>query len=186
MKQSYPPVTTKRVDVKKIAKRLIMMAKRDQEVRDKYFALNDKKYLDEMWKIDEKNQREFKEIFRQVGLITSEYGSEAQMSAFLIVQHMSREEVKFMKNYLSLMKKNITGYPLNIYAMLVDRVRNWEGKDQLYGTQFMPVEGKENTYKLKKLYKSHLVEKRRMELGLEPLGEYIKKLQEERGVTLIL
>lgn len=176
----------KKVNVKRIAERLILMAKLDQEIRDKYFTENDKKYLDEMWKIDEENQKEFKEIFKRTGLITSEYGSEAQMAAFLLVQHMPREEVKFMKEYLSLMEKNITGYPPNIYAMLVDRVRNWEGKNQLYGTQFMPVEGKENTYKLKELYKPHLVDKRRVDLGLEPLGEYIKKLQVERGVTLVV
>lgn len=162
------------------------MAKKDQQIRDKYFSKNEKKYLDKMWKVDEANQKEFKEIFNETGLITSKYGSEAQMAAFLIVQHMPREDVKFMKKYLTLMKKSMAGYPTNIYAMLVDRVRNWEGKDQLYGTQFMPVEGLESTYKLKELYRPNMVDKRRIELGLEPLGDYIKKLQEERGVTLIL
>lgn len=150
----------KESNIKRIAKRLTLMAKREQVVRDKYFTRNEKEYLEQMLMIDKSNREEFKEIFKKTGLITSEYGSEAQMAAFLLVQHMPREEVKFMKNYLSLMKKNISGYPSNIYAMLVDRVRNWEGKDQLYGTQFMPVDGKENTYKLKELYKPELVDKR--------------------------
>jgi len=107
------------------------------------------------------------------------------MSAFLLVQHMPREEVSFMKKYLSLMKENMTGYSPNVYAMLTDRVRNWEGKKQLYGTQFISVEGKENTYKLKKIYKPKEVDNRRAEIGLEPLEDYIKKLAKERGVILI-
>lgn len=182
MKQSYPPVTT---ITQKIAKRLVEMANEDQRIRDKYLSKNGKKYLDQMLKVDETNRKEFKEIFKQTELITSEYGEEAQMAAFLIVQHMPREELNFMKKYLSLMKENMTGYSPNVYAMLTDRVRNWEGKKQLYGTQFVSVEGKENTYKLKEIYKPKEVDKRRIEIGLEPLVEYIEKLAKERGVKLI-
>jgi len=182
MKQSYPPVTTA---TKKIAKRLIEMAKQDQLVRDKYLSKSGKKYLDQMSKVDEMNRKEFKRIFKQTGLITSEYGEEAQMAAFLIVQHMPREEVELMKEYLSLMRKNMTGYPPNIYAMLTDRVRNWEGKKQLYGTQFVSVEGKENIYKMKDIYKPKEVDKRRLEIGLEPLEVYMDNLAKEKGVTLI-
>jgi len=182
MKQSYPPVTT---ITQKIAKRLVEMANEDQRIRDKYLSKSGKKHLDEMLKIDEANRKEFKEIFEETGLITPEYGEEAQLAAFLIVQHMPREEVGFMKEYLSLMKKNMTGYSPNTYAMLTDRVRNWEGKKQLYGTQFISVEGKENIYKLKEIYKPKEVDKRRIEIGLEPLSEYIEKLAKERGVTLI-
>lgn len=182
MKQSYPPVTT---TIIQIAKRLIEMANQDQLVREKYLSKKGKKYLAQMLKVDETNRNEFKEIFKQTGLITSEYGEEAQMAAFLIVQHMPREEVNFMKKYLSLMKENMTGYSPNVYAMLTDRVRNWEGKKQLYGTQFISVEGKENTYKLKEIYNAKEVDKRRIEIGLEPLEEYIEKLAKERGVKLI-
>jgi len=182
MKQSYPPVTT---TIKQIAKRLIEMVNQDQLVREKYLSKDGKKYLDQMLKVDESNRNEFKEIFKQTGLITSEYGEEAQMAAFLIVQHMPREEVSIMKEYLSLMKKDMTGYTPNAYAMLTDRVRNWEGKKQLYGTQFISIEGKENTYKLKEIYKPKEVDKRRLEIGLEPLKEYIEKLAKERGVTFL-
>ncbi len=171
--------------VTEVTTRLIEMANQDQLIREKYLSTNGKRYLDQMLKIDESNRKEFKEIFKQTGLITSEYGEEAQMAAFLIVQHMPREEVSFMKNYLSLMKDNMTGYSPDVYAMLTDRVRNWEGKKQLYGTQFISVEGKENTYKLKEIYKAKEVDNRRIEIGLEPLEEYIEKLAKERGVKLI-
>ena len=158
------------------------MANQDQRIREKFLSENGGKDQDEMLKIDEANRKEFKEMFKETGFITSEYGKEAQMSAFLLVQHMPREEVSFMKKYLSLMKENMTGYSPNMFAMLTDRVRNWEGKKQLYGTQFISVDGKENTYKLKKIYKPKEVDNRRAEIGLEPLEEYIKKLAKERGV----
>lgn len=182
MKKSYPPVTT---PTKQIAKRLIEMANQDQLIREKYLSKNGKKHLELLLKIDESNRNEFKEIFKKTGLITSIYGEEAQMAAFLIVQHMPREEVSFMKKYLYLMEKEMAGFPPNQFAMLTDRVRNWEGKSQLYGTQFISVEGEVNTYKLKKMYKPQEVDIRRSKIGLEPLDEYIESLVKERGIVVI-
>jgi hypothetical protein len=182
MKQISPTIKS---TTKKIACRLIEMANQDQLIREIYLS-NGKKELDEMLKIDENNRKEFKRIFEKTGLITPVYGKKAQMSAFLIVQHMPKEEVHFMKTYLSLMKRNMAGYSPILFALLIDRVRNWEGKYQLYGTQFTSIEGKKNTYKLKKIFKPQEVDKRRIEIGLEPLKEYIDKLAKERGVILVL
>jgi len=138
-----------------------------------------------MQKIDKTNREEFKKIFKTTGLITSEYGKDAQFAAFLIVQHMPRSEISFMKRYRSLMKKNLEDIePLN-FAMLCDRVEIWQNKPQIYGTQFVSVENKDNTFKLKELKDPELVDERRKEIGLEPLTDYIKKLSKERNVKLI-
>ena len=169
-----------------ISQKLIQMSKLDQEIRGRYEQTKDKGDLKEMQKIDKINREEFKKIFETTGLITSEYGKDAQLAAFLLVQHMPRSEISFMKRYLSLMKKNLKDIePLN-FAMLCDRVETWQNKPQIYGTQFVSVENKDNTFKLKELKDPELVDKRRKDIGLEPLTDYIKKLSKERNVKLIL
>jgi len=74
MKQSYSPVTT---IIKRRAKRLVEMADQDQRIREKFLSENGGKYQDEMLKIDEANRKEFKEMFKETGFITSEYDKEA-------------------------------------------------------------------------------------------------------------
>jgi len=168
-----------------ISQKLIQMSNLDQEIRERYEQTKDKGDLKEMQKIDKINREEFKQIFKTTGLITSEYGKDAQLVAFLLVQHMPRSEISFMKRYLSLMKKNLEDIePLN-FAMLCDRVETWQNKPQIYGTQFVSVENKDNTFKLKELKDPELVDKRRKDIGLEPLTDYIKKLSKERNVKLI-
>lgn len=90
-----------------ISKQLLSMAKKDQVIRNKYCKEQKNGYIKEMNRIDKDNRKRFKEIFKETGLITSEYGKDVQEAAFLIVQHMPRTEIKFMQNYLSLMEKNI-------------------------------------------------------------------------------
>ncbi len=169
-----------------IAQKLIQMSGLDQEVRKRYEQTKDRKDLEEMQKIDRINREEFKKIFKTTGLITSEYGKDAQLSAFLLVQHMPRSEISFMKKYLSLMKMHLEDVePIN-YAMLCDRVETWQNKPQIYGTQFVSVEDSKNTYKLKELKDPELVDKRRRDIGLESLQDYINKLSKERNVKLII
>jgi len=161
------------------------MSNLDQEIRRRYEQTKNKEELKEMQKIDKINRKEFKKIFKTTGLITSEYGKDAQLAAFLLVQHMPRNEISFMKRYLSLMKKNLKDIEPLHFAMLCDRVETWQNKPQIYGTQFVPVENKDNTFKLKELIEPELVDKRRKEIGLEPLTDYIKKLSKKRNVKLI-
>ena len=75
--------------------------------------------------------------------------------------------------------------PLN-YAQLVDRVRIYEGKKQMYGTQFELVNKEENIYKLKEIYDFKNIDKRREEIGLKPLSTYIKELEGERGIKVMV
>lgn len=162
------------------------MSKLDQEIRERYEQTKDKKDLEEMQRIDKVNREEFKKIFKTTGLITSEYGKDAQLSAFLLVQHMPRSEISFMKKYLSLMKNHLEDFePIN-FAMLCDRVETWQNKPQIYGTQFVSVENSKDTFKLRELKNPDLVDQRRKEIGLEPLQDYIKKLSKKRNVKLII
>ena len=50
--------------------------------------------------------------------------------------------------------------------MIVDRNRTYEGKPQLYGTQFMVVDGKKKTAKLMDTYKIEELDIRRKRIGL--------------------
>ncbi|MDY0096965.1 MAG: hypothetical protein RBS01_01270 [Candidatus Dojkabacteria bacterium] len=150
-----------------VCKKILEMSKKDQEVR---------KNMGRMKDIDERNRREFKKIFKEVGYISSEYGKDVQLGAFLIVQHMPKEDIPFMKEYLRLMKKDIKNIKPLYYALLTDRVRMYEGKKQMYGTQFVLVDG---IYKLHPIANIKNVDIRRKEIGLEPLDEYLNKLSEE-------
>ena len=57
------------------------------------------------------------------------------------------------------------------YAMIVDRNRTYEGKPQLYGTQFMVVDGKKKTAKLMDTYKIEELDIRRKRIGLGSIQE---------------
>ena len=160
------------------------MAKREQSLRMKYLKTNREEDFQRIKEVDKINREEFKKIFKEIGYISSEYGKDIQLAAFLIVHHMPKEDTPFMKQYLSLMKNDLGNInPLN-YAQLVDRVRIYEGKNQLYGTQFTSIEGKKGKYRLHKVYNSKEVDKRRKEIGLEPLKEYIEKISKERNIAI--
>jgi len=171
-------------DKKNITNKILKMAKREQSLRKKFLKTNSEEDFQKVKDVDKINREEFKKIFEEIGYISSEYGKEVQLAAFLIVQHMPKEDTPFMKEYLYLMKddlKNIN--PLN-YAQLVDRVRIYEGKNQLYGTQFTSIQGKEEIYKLHKIFNQEKVDSRRKEIGLEPLKQYLAKISRERNITI--
>ena len=60
-------------------------------------------------------------------------------------------------------------------AYLTDRVLLAEGKKQIYGTQFMQVDGKSEP---RPMEDPEHVDDRRKEVGLEPIAEYAKRLRE--------
>ncbi|MGI5897618.1 MAG: DUF6624 domain-containing protein [Candidatus Dojkabacteria bacterium] len=173
---------TKRED---IINEIIKIAKREQSLRMNYLKTGSSKDWEKIKYIDKRNREKFKKIFKEVGYISSKYGKEAQLSAFLIVQHMPKEDVSFMKKYLYLMKDDLININPLSYAQLLDRVRIYEGKEQLYGTQFISVKGKKNTYRLNRIFNQDKVDLRRNEIGLEPLKEYLKKIAKERNITIV-
>lgn len=163
------------------------MCKEEQDIRENFFKTGDKKDLKSVKPIDKRNREEFKKIFKQVGYISAqEYGEEVHRAAFLIVQHMNKENLDFRKTYEKCMKKDLKNIKPHRYAMIVDRNRTYAGKPQLYGTQSIIVEGKEKTCKVMDIYKIEELDLRRKKIGLGTMQEEIEKIKEEKGFTLIM
>ena len=105
-------------------------------------------------------------------------GADGADAAWLLVQHADADP-KFQRRCLDLMAKlpkNEVSQP-NL-AYLTDRVLLAEGKKQLYGTQFIGVDGQ---WKVRPLEDEANVDKRRAEVGLPPLAEYTKQLEQQLG-----
>jgi hypothetical protein len=126
-----------------------------------------------MKKVDAENLKWFKEVVDKHGWPgKSMVGTDGALAAFLIAQHSS--DLKFQKKCLGLIEKaykagEVEGQHL---ALITDRQRVLvQKKKQLYGTQLeardgklvpLPIEDEAN------------VDKRRKELGMTTLAEYVK------------
>lgn len=177
------PAKSPMINKIKISKKILHLIKQDQAIRDKHWQTKSETDLAKIKKIDKANQKEFKKILQTTKYLGKEYGKNVQEAAFLLIQHMSRTDLPLMRRYLTQLKKHIDEVPHNQIALLTDRIKNWEGKKQHYGTQFEYVN---NEYKIKPIWNIKEVDKRRKELGLEPLNKYIEKLQKERKIVIKL
>ena len=65
-------------------------------------------------------------------------------------------------------KGNANGSDL---ALLIDRIEMFNGRPQVYGSQIQYIDGK---YTIYKIIDEKNVNKRRSEVGLQPLEEYVK------------
>ena len=109
-------------------------------------------------------------------------GDDAAAAAFLIVQH-SIGEPAFMRGMLELMREAATRGDLDAVtvAMLEDRIRDYEGRGQLFGTQF---DWDENgCMSPKPIADPDDVDVRRMAVGLPPLAEAIEQMREQVKAT---
>lgn len=100
-------------------------------------------------------------------------GTESSHNYWLLVQH-SDFNIPFQKKALARMKqqvnkKNASGQD---YAYLVDRIELNEGRKQLYGTQIIMGGG---GTKLKPCRDIRNLDKRRKQVGLTPIKEYLQK-----------
>jgi hypothetical protein len=123
-------------------------------------------------KLDERNRTRLEQIVNQFGWPGKTLvGADGAAGAWLIVQHADGN-LAFQKKCLELMRAAPRGElePKHI-AYLTDRTLAHEQKKQIYGTQLHgengklvpdPIEDEAN------------VDKRRAEVGLEPLAEYLK------------
>lgn len=102
-----------------------------------------------------------------------EIGEQGSITLFLVIQHSDQ---KIQENYLPMMReavKNKKALPANL-ALLEDRVSIGRGKKQIYGSQVSGVLGQ---YYLLPLQNPDSVDKRRSEVGLQPLAEYLSRWQ---------
>ena len=168
-----------------ISKELKERVARDQKAREamiKSMQQNasggfkiDSGIMNELTAIDKENTAWLeKQIETHGWLGKSLVGKSGAHDAWLLVQHADLN-LNFQKKCLDLMSKMPTGEvsPVDI-AYLTDRVLSAEGKPQRYGTQCETVDGKA---KVKNVEDPENLNKRRAELGLEPIEEYLKRIE---------
>jgi hypothetical protein len=129
-----------------------------------------------MLKVDEANRLWLKEVVAKHGWPgKSLVGADGARAARLLVQHAD-PDVAFQRRCLDLVNKLPRGeVEAEHLAYLTDRVLLNEGKKQLYGTMLRKEDGK---LVPKPLEDEANVDKRRGELGLPPLADYIRKTSE--------
>jgi hypothetical protein len=145
-------------------RKLMSSAKTPEEKK----ALWDKQTL-----IDTANQARIEAIIKQHGWPgQTEFGAKATQAAFLVLQHAPLETMK--RHFLILQKAMESGeLRKESFAMFDDRVRMYEERPQLYGSQivrdetskklmFYPIEDEAN------------VDKRRAAVGMLPIAQYAK------------
>ncbi|HJZ68338.1 MAG TPA: DUF6624 domain-containing protein [Blastocatellia bacterium] len=164
---------------------LLERVNRDQAIRNEWIKVGidkaDSAFLARMQKIDSNNTDRMKQIVKQYGWPGPELvGEDGAEAAFLLVQHADADHA-FQKEMLPLVRdaylaKKLAGQD---YALLLDRVLVYEGKRQVYGTQTKPShEWKGRQPELAPIEDEANADKRRAEVGLEPLAEYLVRLKQ--------
>jgi hypothetical protein len=161
------------MDYKSIAERIINLRNTDLEFRDRLVQkgqLGDG-YNEEMEELHNRNAKILNDIIDTIGYPTiDKVGKEASEAAWLVIQH-SIGQPGIMKKCKQLLERAVRenkADPRNL-AYLTDRIAVFEGKPQLYGTQFDWDENEElNPNLFDDLAK---VNQRRKSIGLNTLEE---------------
>jgi hypothetical protein len=183
-----------------LQRELLRRAKADQEARDAWVqllkdnglngvvntaALSKEQRIEfervqaKLHAVDAENTKWLKGVVEKHGWPTNTLvGKDGADAAWLLAQHADADP-KFQRRCLdpmaNLPKNEVSQSKL---AYLTDRVLLAEGKKQLYGTQFISVDGK---WKPRPLEDEANVDKRRAEVGLPPLAEYTKMIEQQYG-----
>jgi len=109
-------------------------------------------------------------------------GDEAAGAAFMIMQH-SIGEPEFMRHALELVRAAVGRGDMDAVAvaMLEDRIRDFEGRGQVYGTQFDWDD--EGHISPKPIADEANVDARRAAVGLPPLAEAVARMRQDVGAT---
>ena len=147
--------------------------------RDEYEKLSEQEWKTIQDSIHLENQKRIKEISEQYGFVGHDLvGERGSQSFWLVVQHADNNP-EFQKKILEKMKiqvLNENADPVS-FGLLTDRVKLNTGQKQVYGSQV--------TYNWeicqaipRDLADRENVNKRRSEIGLEPIEEYLNRLSE--------
>ncbi|PRY10710.1 hypothetical protein CLV24_113129 [Pontibacter ummariensis] len=130
--------------------------------------------LDKMQAQDEENKRQVVAILEKHGWPgKSLVGPTASMAAFLVIQHSDKAT---MEKYLPLLREAIEkgeASKSNL-ALMEDRVLINKGLPQLYGSQ-LRMNAETKRYELYQVEDEANLDKRRAEMGLGPIAEYLKR-----------
>jgi bacterioferritin (cytochrome b1) len=182
-------------EIEKIREEIILMGQEDQKYRQMFHSYqadsttsdssNDKlgllqynKPLDRAGLIrlmndtDAVHSNRLSQIIDKYGWPTkSEFGSQVAEYSFLIIQHANAATQKKYFPHLETAAKQGEASMQNV-AMMKDRMLMREGKPQLYGTQIV---GMNNIMMVYPIEDEANVDKRRKEMGLGPLDEYLQQ-----------
>lgn len=128
------------MDFKNIAEKIIDLRNADLALRDKLVQSRQlsEGYNEEMKELHNRNAKTLNDIIDTIGYPTTDkVGKEASEAAWMVIQH-SIGQPEFMKKCAELLKKAVSESraDLKSLAYLTDRIAVFEGKPQLYGTQF--------------------------------------------------
>lgn len=140
----------------------------------------DSKEINDQWKIinekDSLNLIEVKKILDTYGWAGPDVvGGRGSTTLFLVIQHADQAT---QEKYLPMMREAVKNGKAqgSSLALLEDRVALRQGKKQIYGSQ-IGRDKKTNAYYVSPLEDPDNVDKRRAEVGLPPLAEYISNWQ---------
>ena len=142
----------------------------------------DSKEMKDLWAkqnyADSLNLIRIKEIIKQYGYPGESLVGNQSSTAWLVIQHA---DLKAQEQYLPILQDaaNKGELPKSSFALLVDRVRMRRGEKQLYGSQIQTKNGKSVIYPIED---EPNVNKRRAEMGLDPLEDYAKHFDIEYKV----
>ncbi len=155
---------------------LLALTNRDQVVRRKWIVDRDNKVLrDEVKKVDAENLVRVEAIIKAHGWPTRQLvGIKGVGAVWTVIQH---SDLDVQKRYIDMMTKAADAGELNwaLVATTIDRIRVREGKPQVYGTQFKESSGQMVPETIED--EQH-VDERRAKVGLQPLAEYQKLMEQ--------
>jgi hypothetical protein len=137
--------------------------------------------LERLRTVDEENTAWLRRVVEERGWPKrSEVGDEAAGAAWLLVQH-SDHDPAFQRECLELLEEAVGAGEASAsnLAYLTDRVLRAEGMPQRYGTQFQP--GPDGGLEPQPLEEPEQVDRRRADVGLGPLAEYARQINEMYG-----
>lgn len=157
---------------------LLDMYNIDQCVRRDFLILMDKYGFDaieldsikiEAKKIDSINRVDFVDLIKKYGWPNREtVGNNGMESVFTIIQH---SPLSFQKTYLPFIEESVKKGDMSTstYAFFIDKMLVNENKKQRYGTQYRLINKQDNTYEPCPIEDELNLNKRRAEMGLEPM-----------------
>jgi len=162
----------------KLRNELLARMEKEQNLRKELMDNQDDiQLMMRMLEADAQNTVWLDEIIKEYGWpMYSLVGEEGAQAAFLIVQHSPA--LQFQKKCLEILEQAVSQNEADkiSLAYLTDRIRTSDGKPQVYGTQGQtnadgsivpfPIEDEEH------------VDERRSAMGLEPVAEYFKSMNE--------
>ena len=146
---------------------------REIEMGEKYGW--DSEECDAVWRkkvqADSINLIKVKKIIDERGWLDVDIiGEQGNKTLFLVIQHA---DINTQEKYLPILKEAVKMGNANVsyYAIMKDRVLLRKGEKQIYGSQ---VENKTGKWVLSPMIDPDKVDKRREEVGLKPLAEYLQ------------